>query len=215
MSKRRDILIFGGATLLAGTASAEGSRMDFESGQVGGLPPGVTTALTGSGGPVKWAILEDASAPAGPKVLAETSKDTTDYRFPLAIFAEPVAADLDVAVRFKPVSGEVDRAAGLAVRLADANNYYVVRANAAEDNVRLYKVVAGQRRQFAGVNIKVPSGVWQELRLTARGSRFEVFLDGKSLYSATDTTFPAAGKVALWTKADSVTYFDDLRIQTS
>jgi hypothetical protein len=148
-------------------------------------------------------------------VLAETSKDTTDYRFPLAIFDQPVAADLDVAVRFKAVSGEVDRAAGLVVRLSDANNYYVVRANAAEDNVRLYKVVGGQRRQFAGANVKVPSGVWQELRLVARGSRFEVFLNGKSLYSATDTTFTAAGKVALWTKADSVTYFDDLRIQTS
>ena len=158
------------------------------------------------------AVQKDARG--GHKVLAETTKDTTDYRFPLAIFDQPVAADIDVAVRFKPVSGEVDRAAGLAVRLADANNYYVVRANAAEDNVRLYKVMAGQRRQFAGANVKVPTGVWQELRLVARGSRFEVLLDGKSLYSATDTTFTAAGKVALWTKADSVTYFDDLRIQT-
>jgi len=169
-----------------------------------------TAALTGSGPPPRWALVDDG----GRKVLAETSKDTTDYRFPLAIFEQPVVADLDIAVRFKPVSGEVDRAAGLAVRLADANNYYVVRANAAEDNVRLYKVVAGQRRQFAGANTKVPTGVWQELRLTARGSRFEVFLDGKSLYSATDTTFVGAGRVALWTKADSVTYFDDLRIQT-
>ncbi len=117
-------------------------------------------------------------------------------------------------MRFKPVSGEVDRAAGIAVRLADRNNYYVVRANALEDNVRLYKVVGGQRRQFAGANIKVPSGVWQELRLTARGDRFEVFLNGKSLYGATDTTFANPGRVALWTKADSVTHFDDLRIQT-
>jgi len=214
MNKRRDIFIFGGATLIAGTASAEATRMDFESGQVGGLPAGVTTALTGSGGPVKWAILKDASAPAGPKVLAETSKDTTDYRFPLAIFDHPVAADLDVAVRFKPVSGTVDRAAGIAVRVADANNYYVVRANALEDNVRLYRVTGGQRRQFAGANTKVPTGKWQELRLAVHGSRFEVFLDCLSLYGATDSTLSAAGRVALWTKADSVTYFDDLRIQT-
>jgi len=178
------------------------TRIDFER-------TAYASALTGSGPPPRWTLVDDGAR----KVLAETSKDTTDYRFPLAIFDQPVAADLDVAVRFKPVSGEVDRAAGIAVRLTDANNYYVVRANAAEDNVRLYKVVAGQRRQFAGANVKVPTGVWQELRIVARGSRFEVFLDGLSLYGATDLTSYAAGKVALWTKADSVTYFDDLRIQ--
>ena len=190
------------------------SRIDFESTAVGQLPAGVTTALTGAGGPVKWAVLEDATAPAGPKVLAQTSTDRTDYRFPLAIFEAPVAADLAVTVTFKAVAGEVDRAAGIAVRLRDANNYYVVRANALEDNVRLYRVVAGQRMQFAGVNAKVPSGTWQELALQLRGNRFEVLLGGKSLFTATDSTFAGAGRVALWTKADSVTYFDDLKIQT-
>jgi hypothetical protein len=214
MTKRRDIVMFGGATLIAGTASAQGVRMDFESGPVGGLPAGVTTALTGSGGPVKWAIAEDASAPAGPKVLAETSADKTDYRFPLAIFSAPSAADIDVAVKFKPVAGEVDQAAGIALRLADKDNYYVVRANALEDNVRLYRVVKGQRIQFAGTKLKVRSGAWQELRISARGSRFEVWFDGKRLYEATDSTFTAPGRVALWTKADSVIHFDDLRIQT-
>jgi hypothetical protein len=190
------------------------TRIDFETAPVGALPPGITGALTGSGGPVAWAVVEDPTAPAGPKVLAQTSIEKTDYRFPLAIFAAPAAADIDVAVRFKPVGGEVDRAAGIAIRLKDRNNYYVVRANALEDNVRLYRMVSGQRIQFAGANTKVPSGKWQELRLLARGSRFEVFLDGKSLYSATDTAIPSAGRVALWTKADSVTHFDDLRIQT-
>ena len=214
MTKRRDVFILGGATLIAGTASAQGTRMDFESDPVGALPAGVTTALTGSGGPVAWAIVEDASAPAGPKVLAQTSADRTDYRFPLAIFGAPVAADLEVAVKFKPVTGEVDRAAGIALRLADKDNYYVVRANALEDNVRLYRVVKGQRIQFAGANLKVPSGVWQELKITARGNRFEVSFAGKRLYEATDSTFANPGRVALWTKADSVTHFDDLRIQT-
>ena len=190
------------------------TRIDFEAAAPGALPPGVTTALTGSGGPVAWAIVEDPTAPARPKVLAQTSTDKTDYRFPLAIFNAPVAADLDVAVRFKPVGGAVDRAAGIAVRLSDPNNYYVVRANALEDNVRLYRMVNGRRSQFAGADAKVPSGKWQDLRLVVRGSRFEVFLDGKSLYSASDTAFPAPGRVALWTKADSVTHFDDLRIQT-
>jgi len=214
MTKRRDILIVGGATLIAGTASAANVRMDFEGGQVSALPAGVTTALTGSGGPVKWTIVEDSSAPAGPKVLAQTSADKTDYRFPLAIFDQPVAADLEVAVRFKPVAGEVDRAAGIAVRLTDKDNYYVVRANALEDNVRLYRVVKGKRIQFAGANLKVPSGAWQELKLSARGNRFEVSFNGKRLHEATDSTFANPGRVALWTKADSVTHFDDLRIRT-
>jgi hypothetical protein len=192
---------------VANEARAQGggqmTRIDFERATY-------KVGLTGSGPPPVWALVDDA----GRKVLAETSKDTTDYRFPLAIFDQPILQDLDVAVRFKPVAGEVDRAAGIAIRLSDPNNYYVVRANALEDNVHLYKVVDGQRRQFAGMNAKVPSGVWQELRLTARGNRFEIFLDGKNLYGATDTTFTAAGRVALWTKADSVTHFDDLRIQT-
>jgi hypothetical protein len=214
MTKRRDILALGGASLIAGTASAQQTRMDFGSGQIGALPAGVTTALTGSGGPVKWAILEDASAPAGPKVLAQTSTDQTDYRFPLAIFDAPVAADVDVIVKFKPVAGAVDRAAGIAVRLADKDNYYVVRANALEDNVRLYRVIRGRRIQFAGANIKVPSGVWQELGISARGDRFEVSFEGKRLYEATDSTLANPGRVALWTKADSVTHFDDLRIRT-
>lgn len=169
-----------------------------------------TSALTGGGPAPAWSLVEDG----GHKVLAQTSTDKTDYRFPLAIFEQPVAADLTVAVRFKAVAGEVDRAAGIAFRLSDAANYYVVRANAAEDNVRLYRVVKGQRIQFAGANIKVPTGSWQELKVSARGNRFEIFFNGKSLHAATDGTFAAAGKVALWTKADSVTWFDDLRIQS-
>jgi hypothetical protein len=207
----RRALIAGAATMLtAAPVRAQGggrmTRIDFES------PVAFQPMLTGKGGPVAWSVIDDPTAPAGPKVLAQTSKDKSDYRFPLAVFDQPVLQDVDVAVRFKPVSGEVDRAAGIAVRLADRDNYYVVRANALEDNVRLYRVVKGDRQQFAGANAKVPSGVWQELRLVVRGARFEVFLEGKSLYSATDATFGAAGRVALWTKADSVTWFDDLRI---
>ncbi len=211
--RRRSLIgMVGAGTLFTTAAAAQATRLDFENTPVGTLPAGVALALTGSGGPVAWSIVEDASAPAGPRVLAQTSTDKTDYRFPLAIFDRPVVQDLDVAVRFKPVAGEVDRAAGIAVRVADRDNYYVVRANALEDNVRLYRVVKGDRQQFAGAKAKVPSGVWQELRLLARGSRFEVFFEGRSLFSATDSTFAAAGRVALWTKADSVTWFDDLRI---
>jgi hypothetical protein len=207
---RRAFLAGVGASTIAATrVAAQGggqmTRIDFESAAH-------TGAITGSGAPARWELLGDPTAPTKRKVLAQTSTDKTDYRFPLAILDAPAPANLDVSVRFKPVAGEVDRAAGLAARLRDRDNYYVVRANALEDNVRLYKMVGGQRLQFAGTNAKVPSGVWQELRLKVEGNRFEVFLDGKSLYTASDATFAAAGRVALWTKADSVTYFDDLRI---
>ena len=203
--QRRKILALGCATaVVAVDAQAQSfKRIDLEGAAF-------TPALTGSGPPPAWSLVDDG----GRKVLAQTSVDKTDYRFPLAILDQPVAADLDVSVRFKPVSGEVDRAAGLALRLADKDNYYVVRANALEDNVRLYRMTKGQRSQLAGADVKVPSGVWQALRLSARGNRLEVFLNGESLYSATDATFTASGRVALWTKADSVTYFDDLRMMT-
>ncbi|MFI5001743.1 MAG: hypothetical protein ACHQK9_17825 [Reyranellales bacterium] len=216
--RRRGLLAAttGGLLVNSTPSRAQGggamTRIDFENAAAGSLPAGITVALTGSGGPVKWAILEDPTAPAGAKVLAQTSTDKTDYRFPLAIFDAPIAANLDVSVKFKPVAGEVDRAAGIAVRLKDRDNYYVVRANALENNVRLYRMVGGRRSQVAGVSTKVPSGVWQELHLKVEANRFEVFLDGKSLYTASDATFAGAGRVALWTKADSVTYFDDLRI---
>jgi hypothetical protein len=207
---RRAFLAGALCTLVASRTHAQtggsSTRIDFES------PVAFQPMLAGKGGPVAWNVIDDPTAPAGAKVLAQTSKDKTDDRFPLAVFDQPVLQDLDMAVHFKPVSGEVDRAAGIAVRLADRDNYYVARANALEDNVRLYRVVKGDRQQFAGANIKVPSAVWQELRLIARGSRFEVYLEGRSLFSAVDTTFATAGRVALWTKADSVTSFDDLRI---
>jgi hypothetical protein len=207
---RRAFLAGVGASTIAATrAAAQGggqmTRIDFETAAY-------TGAITGSGAPAQWELLPDPTAPTKRKVLAQTSSDKTDYRFPLAIFEGPSRASLDVSLRFKPVAGEVDRAAGIAVRLRDRDNYYVVRANALEDNVRLYRMVDGRRSQFAGANAKVPSGVWQELGLKVEGNRFEVFLEGKSLYTASDATFAAAGRMALWTKADSTTYFDDLRI---
>lgn len=215
--RRHTLAMFGGALASCRSLSAQVQtvmHLDFENMAVGQLPSGMTMALTGGGGPVNWTVIEDKTAPAGTKVLAQTSVDRTDNRFPLAILDAATPANLRISVRFKPVAGSVDRAAGIALRLRDANNYYVVRANALEDNVRLYRVVAGRRIQFEGANTKVPSGIWQELAIEARGSRFDAFLNDKNLFTATDTTFTAPGRVALWTKADSVTYFDDLLVRS-
>ena len=189
--------------------------LDFETATIGTLPTGFSTAITAGGGPAAWAVIEDPTTPSGGKVLAQTSADKTSSRFPLCVYDPLTAKDVQVSVRFKPISGTVDQAAGLVARFRDKDHYYIVRANALENNVRLYKVERGQRTQFAGVNVKVPSQQWQTLMLEVRGTHFRVFLNDRLLFEADDTTFREAGKVGLWTKADSVTYFDDLKIQTS
>lgn len=120
---------------------------------------------------------------------------------------------MDVVFRFKPVGGKVDQAGGIVVRLSTPDDYYVVRANALEDNVRLYRVVKGRREQIEGADTKVVGYQWHTLGLRAEGDRFTVSFDGKELFSARDATFGAPGKVALWTKADSVTHFDSLAIR--
>jgi hypothetical protein len=178
----------------------------------GQLPEGFRMARTGQGAPAAWSVVDDASVPAG-RVLAQTDADQTDYRFPLAIYDLVTAKDVEVAVRFKAVAGRVDRAGGIAVRLTDADNYYVLRANALEDNVNFYHVVRGSRRQIRGVAAKIDSDRWHTLSLKAIGDQFAIGFNDKTLFSVADQTFANAGKVALWTKADSVTRFDNLTIR--
>jgi Galactocerebrosidase, C-terminal lectin domain len=177
----------------------------------GSPPAGFTFATTGRGGAGEWRVVEDPTASMG-RAIEQRSTDRTDYRFPLAIDDSFSAADLDVELRFKAVGGRIDQAGGIAVRLADADNYYVVRANALEDNVRFYRVVNGRREQLEGANLKVTANEWHSLGLRAEGERFTVSYDGKVLFRVTDRTFTEAGGVALWTKADSVTRFDQIKI---
>ena len=177
------------------------------------LEPDFVLWRTGQGGAGEWILVADPTA-AGGRAIAQMSKDRTDYRFPLAVYKPYSGKDVEVSVRFKPVAGTVDEAGGIAVRLSTPGDYYVARANALEDNVRFYRVVKGKREQLAGANTKVSANQWHTLALKAEGDRFTVSFDGKALISAQDRTFPDAGKVALWTKADSVTYFDTITIMT-
>jgi hypothetical protein len=186
---------------------------NFDADAVGQMPAKFHAALTGQGAKPEWAVKVDATAPSQPNVLAQLSRDKTDYRFPLAILDEGSFKDVELSVKFKAVSGEVDRAAGLVFRLRDANNYYIVRANALEGNYRLYHVVAGKRQQFAGANLKVASDEWHELRVECLGNHIICYFDNEKRIDATDDTFKDQGKIGLWTKADSVTYFDDLRVK--
>jgi hypothetical protein len=198
--------------LLAGAALAQEHAPvthNFDANAASEPPAGFEFGRTGNGSQGKWIVLAQKDAPSAPNVLAQADADATDYRFPVA-FTGPEMKDLRLSVKCKPVSGKVDQACGLVFRLKDADNYYVTRANALEDNVRLYHVVKGKRVQFAGWNGKVTSGVWHDLSVEAKGDHFQVSFDGKKVIDAHDKTFPDAGKFGLWTKADSGVYFDDL-----
>lgn len=179
---------------------------------VGAAPPDFEFARTGQGGPSQWVVVEESSA-VGSRAIEQSSTDRTDYRFPLAIYQPVTAKNVEVALRFKPAAGKVDQAGGIAVRVTSPNDYYLVRANALEDNVRFYRIVKGRREQLMTANVKVAGAAWHTLSLKADNDRFTVTFNGKALYSASDRTFSAAGRIALWTKSDSVTRFDQINIQ--
>ena len=180
---------------------------------LGSPPEEFTFARTGRGSEGVWTVVADPTASAG-RAIEQTSTDRTDYRFPLAIHERLSAANLNVELGFKAVAGKLDQAGGIVVRLQDADNYYVARANALEDNVRFYRVVHGRREQLDGADLKVAPNQWHTIGLRAEGDRFTISYDGKMLFSVTDKTFAEAGGVALWTKADSVTRFDQVTITT-
>jgi hypothetical protein len=209
----RMLVLIGVLACMAAPAATQGGpEMILFSAHVGALPDGFQVARTGKGAPATWAVVEDPSA-AGGRVLAQTRPDQTDYRFPLAIYDRVAAKDVEVSVRFKPVAGRIDRAGGIAIRLADPDNYYVVRANALEDNINFYRVVQGSRREIHGVTAKVKPDQWHTLSIKAEDDKFTIGFDGTILFTVSDRTFTGTGKVALWTKADSVTYFDALTIR--
>jgi hypothetical protein len=186
-------------------------RIDLSQDEPGQEPANFTFWRTGQGGAAQWLVVADPTAVAG-RAIAQVSNETTDYRFPLAVYKPVSAKNVEVTLRFKPVAGKVDQAGGIAVRLTTPDDYYVVRANALEDNVRFYRVVNGRREQIAGVDTKVAGNQWHALALRAEGDRFTISFDGKALFTAHDGTFASEGKVALWTKADSVTHFDTITI---
>ena len=193
----------------------------FEAGTPGKLPREWSVAMTHDGAPPRWEIVRDESAPSPPYVLAQLSQDRTAGRFPLAIWNRVALLDGSVSVAFKTVDGAVDQAAGILWRYQDPNNYYIVRANALESNVVLYKVENGVRLSIApkglpsrsyGVKHEILRGQWNTLKIDFHGSSFTVFFNSERLFEAEDQTFAKPGKTGLWTKADSVTYFDEFTV---
>jgi hypothetical protein len=202
-----------GMMLVCIEAAAQGraSEVNLPAMKPGAPPDDFKFERTGQGTPGQWIVVSEPTAAHG-IAIAQVSQDRADYRFPLAIYQPVSHRNVDVVVRFKPVGGSVDQAGGIAVRLASPDDYYIARANALEDNLRFYRVVKGRREQLEGVNVKVASNQWHTLGLRAEGDRFTVSFDGKPLFTAEDKTFATPGKIALRTKADSVTHFDAISL---
>ena len=185
----------------------------FQTDAVGAVPGGWTSTCTGSGEP-RWTVEQEATAPSKSKVVKQSGQG----KFPLLLLKNLAVRDGFIRAKFKALAGSQDQAAGLVWRARDASDYYVVRANALEDNVVLYKTVAGVRSPIDivgrkggyGVDVSVPANEWLDLGVAFHGRRFKVTYAGRPIFEVEDSTFGEAGMLGLWTKADSVTLFDEV-----
>jgi hypothetical protein len=190
------------SSFAAGTVLAD--AVNFDDLKAGAPPPGWTATQTGKGN-AKWEVVADDSAPSKPNVLKQSGEAT----YPVCIKDDTSLKDGFVEVKFKPIAGKEDQAGGVIWRCKDADNYYISRANALEDNVTIYHTVKGKRSEKKRLNIKVASNQWHTLRVDFKDNYFVVTFDGKRAFVWKDDTFKDAGKVGVWTKADSTTLFDD------
>ncbi len=212
-------LLVGGAAVLLGALAAGAAACDFEKARTGSLPEGWVAAKTGTGQGSEWKVIEDASAPKGAKVLAQVSLDGPKPVFNLCVDERSRLKDVDLSVAFKAVRGKIDQGGGPVWRYQDENNYYTCRMNPLEVNYRVYKVVDGKRIQLDSARVPLDddeepedlTGKWHTIRVVHRGEKIRCYLNGKPLLEADDGTITKAGKIGLWTKADAVTSFDDLR----
>ena len=196
------------AALMACTAAAHAETVTFDAGRAGGRPAGWTCGSTGGGTP-KWTVAADANAASGRHVLKQSGKAP----FPWCIKQGTALADGVVEVKFKPIAGREDQAGGVVWRWKDGDTYYVARANALENNVALYYTERGRRQTIKYVDAPVAPNAWHTLRAEFTGTQTRVMLDGKSYIELNDSHIAGPGAVGVWTKADSVTVFDDFTFQ--
>lgn len=179
-------------------------KYDFDAAKPGAPPPGWECGVTGKGAP-RWTVEADPTAPSAPQVLQQSGSGT----FPWCVRTDASLADGRVEVKFKPLSGQQDQAGGVVWRWKDGDNYYVARANALENNVSLYYTQRGRRITLKYVDAPAPAKTWHALAVEFNGARIKVALNGKTCIELDDSHIEGAGAVGLWTKADSVTAFDD------
>ena len=199
-------------TTFAGLAAMNISfaqTITFDQDTPGAIPAGWRAGVTGRGAP-KWSVEADASAPSKPNVLKQSGSGA----FPWCVMQGTSLAGGYVEVKFKPISGREDQAGGLVWRWKDSNNYYVVRANALENNVSLYYTQNGRRNELKYVDAPVPRNTWHTLRVEFSGKKIRVLLNGKAYIEMEDGFIAGVGAVGVWTKADSVTLFDDFSYGT-
>jgi len=189
----------------------KGVRWTFEDAHVGQLPEGWSAAKTGTGKGSVWKIVEDATAPAGRNVLAQTSAEGPNALFNLGILDEGTHGDVQISVSFKAVAGKIDQGGGPIWRYQDENNYYICRHNPLENNFRIYRVIDGKRTQLASADVQAEAGTWHTISVTMKGDKITCAINGKKL-EVRDDTIAKPGKVGLWTKADAVTHFDDFQV---
>ena len=200
--------IVAGAAVAALATAAQAETVGFDLDPAGALPAGWMCGSTGGGAP-RWAVEADAGAASPPNVLKQSGSGA----FPWCVKQDTAFADGVVEVKFKPLSGREDQAGGVVWRWKDGDNYYVARANALENNVSLYYTERGSRRTIKYVDAPVPGNAWHTLRVEFKGTRIRVLLDGKAYIELDDSHIAGPGAVGVWTKADSVTAFDEFSYQ--
>jgi hypothetical protein len=184
--------------------NAQGETFAFDKDTAGAAPHGWTSGATGKGN-ARWTVEADASAPSPPHVLRQSGAAP----FPWCVRKDVALADGFVEVKFKALSGREDQAGGLVWRWKDGDNYYVARANALENNVSLYYTVGGSRKTLKYVDAPVARNQWHTLRVVFEAKRIRVMLNGKTYIEMEDDHIRGTGAIGVWTKADSVTSFDD------
>lgn len=190
-------------------------RLDFEECEVGKVPERWNVEATSQDGPLAtWKIVEDPSAPEGPKVLAVTETNhASNETLNICWTDKFLAQDVQVEVMFKAVGGETAQGGGSIWRFQDKNNYYHCRANPLENNIRVCLVKDGQRSRLASADVELNANTWYELEVTHDGDRIDVQLDEKDVLTVQDNALPEAGNVGVWTKADAITSFDAFQVE--
>ena len=209
---------------LGGPLRAAEHVFDFSHTKPGDAPEGFRSTVTGQGPPGDWQVVREAlTSDLAPKqdrlavfaervVLAQLARDPTDEHFPLLVYEGETFGDFSFSTRFKTVAGLTEQMAGIAFRLQNETNYYVVRASSLGNTFRFYKVVDGVRQPPIGADVEIPRGVWHELTVECKANRIRCLLNGKLLFpELTDNSF-TEGRIAFWTKSDSVSYFTEARI---
>jgi hypothetical protein len=175
----------------------------------------VPDETNGSGKLAKWKIIKDDSAPSKSPVIAITKNKNKGQTYNLLIAQDKKYNHIELEAKIKAISGKEDQGGGLIWRVQDAANYYLARWNPLEENVRLYVVQNGRRRQLASADVTVDATAWHELEIEQEETDIEIEFGGKTLIALKDETFPEAGLVGLWTKADAATAFTELYVDTT